>query len=331
MISALAIDCPAAFKASLFKPDTVLPLIIQANTDCSLHQLQQWMMQQQSWLEEALLRHGGILFRGFPVQTAGEFEQLVTTLAPTLVPYIQGHSPRSRVHNLIYTSTEYPATQSIVLHNELSYTAEAPRKVFFFCQTPPTTGGETPIVSSRLVYERLDPEMRDRFAQKQIRYIKNMHSKAWSNLMGKSWQDQFETQDRSGVERYLSNAGIDFCWREDGTLHMQQIGRAIVSHPQTGETVWHGQPHLFHYSTYGAVGASLCRLLGEENLPLHSYYGDGTPISSHDIAVLRDLHLQHATLFAWQRGDVLMLDNYLVAHGRQPYTGDRRILAALAA
>ena len=37
-----------------------------------------------------------------------------------------------------------------------------------------------------------------------------------------------------------------------------------------------------------------------------------------------------AVSFAWRRGDVLMLDNMLVAHGRATFKGDRRVVVAMA-
>jgi alpha-ketoglutarate-dependent taurine dioxygenase len=37
----------------------------------------------------------------------------------------------------------------------------------------------------------------------------------------------------------------------------------------------------------------------------------------------------NAISFRWERGDVLLLDNYLVAHGRNPYEGPRKILVAM--
>ena len=51
----------------------------------------------------------------------------------------------------MYTSTEYPADQSISLHNELSYAHRWPEKLFFFCQTEPQRGGETPLADSRRI------------------------------------------------------------------------------------------------------------------------------------------------------------------------------------
>jgi alpha-ketoglutarate-dependent taurine dioxygenase len=33
---------------------------------------------------------------------------------------------------------------------------------------------------------------------------------------------------------------------------------------------------------------------------------------------------------AWEAGDLLMLDNLLAAHGRRPFSGERRIAVAMS-
>jgi hypothetical protein len=60
-------------------------------------------------------------------------------------------------------------------------------------------------------------------------------------------------------------------------------------------------------------------------------FGDGSviPVATMD----RVIALADALTFdlVWQTGDVALVDNFLVMHGRHPYSGDRRILAALVA
>ncbi|WP_254896579.1 TauD/TfdA family dioxygenase, partial [Amycolatopsis sp. Hca4] len=73
-------------------------------------------------------------------------------------------TPRSNVAGNIYTSTEYPPAESIPMHNENSYSASWPARLFFLCDTAAETGGATPIADSRAVYRLLPEDLRERFA-----------------------------------------------------------------------------------------------------------------------------------------------------------------------
>lgn len=320
------LECPTPFKSYLFKPDVQLPLVIESEGS-SLIELWEWLTSNKSWLKQTLLKHGGILFRGFPISTPQELDIFVKTLEPTTRPYIEGQSQRTKIHQQIYTSTEYPADQNITLHNELSYTSNPPQRLFFFCQTAPQEGGETPIADCRRVYEKMNPSLRDRFITKKVRYVKNMHN---GKGFGKSWQQHFETSNPEEVENYLRQSDVEFCWKEHETLVNSQVRPAVLQHPESSEMCWFNQADLWHYTNLGSVGDELFQLLGEENLPTNAYYGDNSPIPREDMSAVRQLFWNEATIFTWHQGDVLMLDNRLVAHGRKAFKGERRILLAMA-
>lgn len=322
-------ECPAPFHASLLQPESLLPLVIKPSQEhVTFSFLSNWLITNKIWLEKVLLKHGGILFRGFPIADAVALEGFIHALKLEMFVY-RGHSPRPKVHNQIYVSTELPSQYAISLHNELVNTGNPPRKIFFFCQTPASEGGETPIVDSRKVYQLMEPELRDRFITKQVCYAQNMPNGKDMGILGKSWQTLFETSDRTLVESYLKDSNIEFDWQPDGSLKTRLIGPAVVTHPETAEPAWHAQAHTLHYSSFGAALEAMRRLVGEENLPVNTYYGDGTSIDPADVQTISKLHFSQAILFHWQQGDVLMLDNLLTAHGRQPFKGERKILVAM--
>ena len=99
----------------------------------------------------------------------------------------------------------------------------------------------------------------------------------------------------------------------------------------TGEWVWFNQAHLFHASALGEESRQgLLSTLGEENLPRNVYYGDGSPIPDEDLDIIREIYNQQKRVFPWQKGDITMIDNLLMAHGRNPYIGERKIIVAMA-
>ncbi|HEX2252875.1 MAG TPA: TauD/TfdA family dioxygenase [Thermoanaerobaculia bacterium] len=67
-----------------------------------------------------------------------------------------------------------------------------------------------------------------------------------------------------------------------------------------------------------------------EELPSNSYYGDGSPIEPEVLDHLREIYRRETVAFPWQRGDLLVLDNMLVAHGRAAFEGSRRVLVGMA-
>lgn len=307
-----------------------LPLIVEPKdvANPSTASAIEWIEGNSKWLDGKLLIHGGVLLRGFAIYESAEFQLVAQSLIPELKPYVEGQSPRTKVLDKVYTSTEYPAQFSITLHNELSYAKQPPRRIVFYCHTPSPIGGETPISDFRKVCEKMPPDLRVKFETLGVKYVKNMHANTQG--LGKSWMEHFETSDRQVVEGYLNENEIDYEWTADGTLRTISIRPGIFQHPETNETHWFNQANLWHVSNFEKRRRDqLLRLCGEENLPTHAYYGDGTVITDEELDEVRKVMWDNAIAFRWERGDVLLLDNYLVAHGRNPYEGPRKILVAM--
>jgi alpha-ketoglutarate-dependent taurine dioxygenase len=311
-------------RAGSLSPEQMLPLVLEpaaAGVD-----LVTWVADRRKLLEDCLLKHGGILFRGFRCGGVPEFERFVRALSDEVLDYTYRSTPRREVSGKIYTSTEYPTNQSIPMHNENSYTRSWPRKIWFFSIQVADTGGETPIADSRKVFQQLDPEIRRKFIDKGVMYVRN-----YGSGLDLSWQDVFQTDDRAEVETFCRRAGIEYEWKGGDELRTRQVCHAVARHPETGEDLWFNQAHLFHVSSLApAVREYLLEEFGEEGLPRNTYYGDHSPIEESDLEEIREVYGRNQVIFPWREGDVLMLDNMLIAHGRQPYTGSRRVVVGMA-
>jgi hypothetical protein len=214
-----------------------------------------------------------LVFRDFGVGV-DRLPEVMDLLLPNRLAYVHGNSPRSKVGNNLYTSTEYPASQPISMHNELSYLHKWPSRLLFFAEKAAETGGATPVVDGAAWLEAIDPEVRAAFSA-GVRYAQNLHSGAG---LGKSWQQTFETDDREQVEEYLADAGATWSWLPDGGLRVSQTRPATVRHPQTGVEVWFNQADQWHVAGLGdSTAAALARILPEEQLPMSASFGDGSP------------------------------------------------------
>ncbi|GAB4199956.1 MAG: TauD/TfdA family dioxygenase [Wenzhouxiangellaceae bacterium] len=242
-----------------------------------------------------------------------------------LIDYSYRSTPRTELRGRVYTATEYHPSEIIPQHNENSYTNKWAMRIGFFCLLPAVEGGETPIADSRLVYQNIDPAIREEFVQRKIMYVRNYGD------IDLPWQEVFQSDDKNRVEEYCTANDIQFEWLDDGGLRTRQIRPAIAKHPRTGEPVWFNQAHLFHVSNLDpAVQESLLAVTDESGLPRNTYFADGGAIPTAMLDHIRQVYDARQMVFPWKAQDVLLLDNMLFSHGRKAFDGQRKVLVGMA-
>jgi alpha-ketoglutarate-dependent taurine dioxygenase len=302
--------------------DMAFPLIMEPAA--AVH-LVAWATNNRGLIEERLLKHGALLFRNFGLESLDQFESFARATSRRLIDYGERSSPRTLLQGHVYTSTDYPADQHIRLHNEQSYTLDWPMKIWFCCFRPASEGGRTLIADSRKIFRRLEPKIVARFLQRQIMYVRH-----YGDGLGLRLQEVFQTDEKAVIEEYCRKASIELEWQDHSRLRTRQIRPAVRRHPRTGEAVWFNHALFFHMmSLEPAAREALLRAVGEEDLPYNTFYGDGSSIEPWVLESVREAYRQETVSFPWQRGDILMLDNMLTAHGREPFTGQRRVAAVM--
>jgi len=300
-----------------------LPLVISPTND--LVDLVTWARANRTEVEGLLREHGAILFRGFEnISRVEVFEACAHALIDQIYTRNREHQPITD-DGAVQIPVDYAADQHLLWHNENTFNHSFPRKIMFGCAIPAATGGETPLVDSRAVFRQIDPAIRDRFVEKGIIHMRN-----YSDQLGLSWRTIFGTDDRAEVEAKCRQMKMDFTWRDGDRLTTRALRPAAIRHPESGEMTWSNQAQHWHISClHPETRASIEKLYAEEDYPRNAYYGDGSPIEDEAMAHILEVYARNQVAFPWQKGDLVLVENMLAAHSRNPYTGDRKLLVSM--
>jgi alpha-ketoglutarate-dependent taurine dioxygenase len=301
-----------------------LPLVVEPEGDGV--ELADWAAAHRQQVEALLSRHGALLFRGFAVAPGSGFPRFAAAVGSGALSYTQRSTRRTAAGEGVYTSTEYPASHAIKLHSENAFQRQWPTRIMFHSVTPAETGGATPLADNVAVYDAIAPEVRDELVARGIRYLRN-----FGGGLELPWQEAFQTDDPADVEAYCTRVGIEWEWKPGDRLKTTEVLPAAIWLPSAGRPAWFNQAHLFHVTNLApAVRDALLQAVPADDLPRHAHYGDGEPIPDEHLEAVRAAYDACLVRFPWRRDDVTLVDNLRVCHGRDPYTGDRKVLVSLS-
>lgn len=319
---ALDISEMSLTKTSYLSPELTYPLVIEPAVDGV--DLEDWARDNAEYLDKELLKHGAVLFRGFETNLR-VFEGAAGAVSKDLIRDY-GDLPQEKDTDGVYHSTPYPEDEMIDFHNESSHMTSWPEKQFFMCVKPSEEGGTTPIADCRTVYELLRPELRQKFHEKGLRYSRNFIPN-----LDVPWHVFYRTEDKAVVEQKVAEAGGTCTWKDNGMLLVENEAPGVITHPRTGDLVFFNQVRLHHVSCLPeAYRESTLSMFSEGDLPRNVTFGDGTPITDEEMAEVGKAFDDALIEFPWQQGDLLMLNNMLIAHARRPFKGERKIVVAMA-
>ncbi len=319
---------PTSLSGQLEHQGECFPLVLSCRTaDASLEDATTWIQSHAKDLCERAARYGAVLFRGFPVVTAEDFDRFVAAFGLKNFPYEDSLSNAVRVVRTprVFTANEAPPSVTIFLHHEMAQTPIYPSKLFFFCEKPAEEGGATPICRSDLLWDRLtvqSPEFTRHCVEKGLRYSNVMPSENdFNSGMGRSWQSTLGAKTREEAERRLHALDYECEWLDDGCLRATTPVLPAVHEISPGRK-----------SFFNQLIAAFCGWKDSRNDPSKSItFGDGAPLDRDAVSLAVELAEELTFDIPWQRGDVALVDNFVAMHGRRTFAGKRSVLASLVA
>ncbi|MEV7280932.1 TauD/TfdA family dioxygenase [Streptomyces sp. NPDC093111] len=301
------------------------PAVVQVPRHATMAEATGWLTARRADIQAELHRSGAVLLRGLPMTDAETFAEARDALIATRAGYKEKATPRTDFGEGVFSSTDLPAIQPIRLHNENSYTLDFPGVLLFGCVTAPETGGATTVGDMRRALALLPDELVARFTEAGWLLVRN-----YSDLAGMPWRKAFSSEEPAGAEEYCDEHAIGYEWLDEDTLRTRQLRSAVITHPVTGERVWFN-----HFAFWNARGLDedvrevLTETFGADGLPFDTRLGDGTALTDAEVDAIIDAYQAVTVRETWQDGDLMLVDNILCAHGREAYTGARKILVAM--
>jgi len=295
-----------------------------------------WSRARRGLFDKLILRYGGVVLRGFPIASAEEFDRFANLFPIYEHGYAGGMAPRRHVTGDVLESTYLTEGFKLSLHSEMAYMNSFPPRIAFFCQRASSVGGETIIGSLAELTRRIPPALRDKIARHKVRVVRNyapcgasqeLETIEDTNQIG--WDEAFETEDPAEVERLCGTLGLALEWNEDGSLTLFDLVEPFTAHPKTGERVYRSSLHTDITSERQGMSATRDRLIARQKHPSGSFLDTGEKLAREEAECIHRIQEDIEISWKWRDGDLMILDNLQVAHGRNPFSGPRQVHVAL--
>ncbi|KAI3766515.1 hypothetical protein L2E82_16578 [Cichorium intybus] len=307
-------------------PAVLSPIALNTDvaSELTLSDFEEAIKAHKPWLESLLQKRGAILFRGFPVNTTSDFNDVVEAFGFPEAFYVGGRAPRTQVFGRVYTTNEAPPDKTIPFHHEMAYVPDYPSKLFFFCEVEPGAGGETPIVLSHIIYDKMKekhPEFVAKLEEHGLIYTKIMtDDNQQHSFTGSGWKSAYMTDDKKVAEERAAKQGTKLEWMGDSVKTITVMPGVRIDKGSQRKT-WFN-------SLANSYGGPANPELYDENRSIE--FGNGEPLSDAAMADCLRILEEECVAVPWKKGDVMLVNNLMVLHSRRPLLKPpRRVLVSL--
>jgi len=289
--------------------------------------------------------HGAVVFRGFELsKEAAGFQQVGEALElERCEDPLHSVAARDAVNKEagVYEAVNKPSRRKfyVGMHNEMVGN-RAPGAAIFVCFKPAEEGGEFLVADGRKMFHELKEDFLVDVYNKEVRYSTAEFPMGFLDGLPGFAQKALQPVAYGALSMALKmkvDFDVELLWERseyDGSKILQVRAMPqvpIVRHPFTGEPSWWGSMHS--HSEY--LRSEREKVFGDEGFAETTgasrinktdvYYADsGDKLATDDLKHLDEVTMESAVPIKMQQGDMVLLDNYMVMHGRCPFEGTRK-------
>ncbi len=151
----------------------------------------------------------------------------------------------------------------------------------------------------------------------------------------KNWLDYFGTEDKKIIEEKLLQEGLGWRWMNNDLVVLNKLP-GVLKHPVTNKLTWFNSAaylnyyaNLSHGQLTGYKYMASRYLVSKDLLPIVCHYGNGYAFSAEEIGEINRVIESHTKVIHWEKGDFMIVDNYVFMHGKQTHRGDRLLYSCM--
>jgi D-xylose reductase len=170
------------------------------------------------------------------------------------------------------------------------------------------------------------PEFLTKVCEHGVRYIRTLPAEDDpSSPIGRSYKNTWKVSSRQELEEKLSKtAGCTWEWLDESVRVTTEAVPAIRLVPD------HAQNYVFQDTFANSIVAAFLGWQDTRNDRHDALRFGNDDRMPEDVLVQTATFMeQHRVMHSWKSGDIMALNNRLVMHSRNPFTGKRRVLASI--
>jgi alpha-ketoglutarate-dependent taurine dioxygenase len=254
-------------------------------------------------------KSGLLMFRGFAIDT-DTFKAFSSQLGKDFGSYAAGAYSRKVIagdKTLLSVAGHHKMAEqfpALPFHGEMYYVENNPKMIWFYCNNPAESGGETLFCDGIQVYKELSRATRHLFDTKPLKYIRHYLDGAWQKI--------YQTEDLGLVDSICHANNMTLKVNEDRSITTEYVRSAVLESRDSTDKVFINNILPVYEQELEGQQASLVR------------FEDGSKISSEIIEEIREVTKKLAIAISWQKGDTVMFDNTRLLHARRAFCDANR-------